>query len=157
MVDKMRWDKTRGYSITVPSCFACRARAPGHYGNLCKKLCKGPPPPQHSSLNPYGLTLPRYDYNDAAEGFYQKEAKYNFDTWSLLSSVILNDRRGVMLWFFSWLISRQSCAAFCSQYSVSPNLILTHPLVLSDLCLFLLDYTTPAYSLLITHWYLYKP
>jgi len=32
-----------------------------------------------------------------------------------------------------------------------PNLILTHPLVLPDLCLFLLNYTTPAYSLLMTH------
>ena len=64
----------------------------------------------------------------------------------------------------------QSCAAFhshvqhstvmCSlpQWILSqPNLILTHPLVPPDLCLFLLDYTTPAYSLLITHWYLYKP
>jgi len=37
-----------------------------------------------------------------------------------------------------------------------PNLILTHPLVPPDLCLFLLDYMTPAYSLLMTHWYLYK-
>ena len=32
-----------------------------------------------------------------------------------------------------------------------PNLILTHPLVPSDLCLFLLDYTTSTYSLLMTH------
>jgi len=38
-----------------------------------------------------------------------------------------------------------------------PNLILTHLLVLSDPCLFLLDYTTPAYSLPMTNWYLYKP
>ena len=58
----------------------------------------------------------------------------------------------------------QSCAAFhshaqhstvmCSlpQWILSqPNLILTHLLVPPDLCLFLLDYTTPAYSLLMTH------
>ena len=38
-----------------------------------------------------------------------------------------------------------------------PNLILTHLLVPSDLCLFLLDYMTLAYSLLMTHQYLYKP
>jgi len=38
-----------------------------------------------------------------------------------------------------------------------PNLILTHPLVPPDICLFLLDYITPTYSLLMTHQYIYKP
>jgi len=125
----MRWDKTRGCSIT-----------------LCKKLCKGLPPPWCSPPNPYSLTLPQYDYNDdAAEGFYQ-EAEYNFNTWSSLSSVISNHRRGVMLWFSSWLISIQSCTAFHSQYSVSQTLFLL-------IYLYYLTYTFSYWTirLLLTH------
>jgi len=55
----------------------------------------------------------------------------------------------------SYLYSHaQPSTVICSlpQWILSqPNLILTHPLVPPDLCLFLLDYTTPAYSLLMTH------
>ena len=68
-------------TCTIPPCFACGARAPSHYGNLCMKCCKELTPSGQSHPNRYGITLPEYNYNDdAAEGFYQKEAEYNFDT-----------------------------------------------------------------------------
>jgi len=47
------------FTCTIPPCFACGVRAPGHYGNLCKKLRKGLPPPLCSPPNPIVRATPK--------------------------------------------------------------------------------------------------